>query len=143
MKLSSNDFTQGASIPDRCAYKKGNTSPHLTWDQVPAGTKSFALICNDPDAPVGNWIHWLVHSLPPTTRSIPSGGPVPGVQVENDYGEKKWGGPAPPSGTHRYFFTIYALNVPALTGVTKKVFREMCETHKIESAQTMGTYTKK
>lgn len=143
MKLWSNDFVQGKPIPDKCAYRKTNSSPHLAWDQVPAAAKSIALICNDPDAPVGNWIHWLVHDIPATTKSIPAGGPVPGVQEANDFGEKKWGGPAPPSGTHRYFFTLYALDVPALKGATKKNFQELCEQHKVESAQMMGTYCKK
>jgi Raf kinase inhibitor-like YbhB/YbcL family protein len=143
VKLWSDDFKNGEPIPDKCVYRKDNLSPHLAWNDVPEGTKSFALICNDPDAPVGDWIHWLVYNIPPDTRGIPSGGSVPGLQEQNDFSDKKWGGPAPPSGTHRYFFTLYALKVTNMQSVTKRNFREMCEQHKIESTQTMGTYTRK
>ncbi len=143
MRLWSDDFKNGEPIPDACAYRRGNRSPHLAWDDVPEGTKSFALVCNDPDAPVGDWIHWLVHEIPADVREIPAGGPVPGRQVKNDFGIVEWGGPAPPSGTHRYFFTLYALDVPSLGDVTKRNFREECERHKIDSAQLMGTYSKR
>ncbi len=143
MILLSNDFNNGEPIPDKCAYRLENTSPHLKWDEVPNGTKGFALICNDPDAPVGDWIHWLVHGIPADAREIPAGGPVPGEEIENDFGSRGWGGPAPPSGVHRYFFTLYALDVPKLDGVTKSNFRKLCEEHKIATAQLMGTYAKK
>ncbi|MHA1770628.1 MAG: YbhB/YbcL family Raf kinase inhibitor-like protein [Candidatus Thorarchaeota archaeon] len=143
MKLRSNDFENGSPIPDRCAYRLDNKSPHLAWEDAPEETKSFALICNDPDAPVGDWIHWLVHSIPADTREIPTGGPVIGVEIKNDFGTAGWGGPAPPSGTHRYFFTLYALDTQSLEGVSKSNFRELCEKHKIATAQIMGTYSKR
>ncbi|MCF2137091.1 MAG: YbhB/YbcL family Raf kinase inhibitor-like protein [Candidatus Thorarchaeota archaeon] len=143
MKLWSNDFENGSPIPDRCAYRRENKSPHLAWDEAPMETKSFALICNDPDAPVGDWIHWLVHSIPADAREIPTGGPVSGIEITNDFGTSGWGGPAPPSGTHRYFFTLYALDVPSLEGATKSNFKNLCETHKIATAQIMGTYSKR
>jgi Raf kinase inhibitor-like YbhB/YbcL family protein len=143
VRLWSEDFKNGEPIPNKCAYRRDNVSPHLTWDDVPEGTKSFALICNDPDAPVGDWIHWLVYNIPSDTREISCGGPVPGLLEKNDFGIKDWGGPAPPSGTHRYYFTLYALKVTSLQGVSKRNFRDMCEQHKIDSAQIMGTYTRK
>lgn len=143
MQLTSNDFEDGSPIPDKCAYRNENASPHLSWENVPEGTKSLALICNDPDAPVGDWIHWLVHDIPPDTTVLPTGGTIPGIELQNDYGKSEWGGPAPPSGTHRYFFTLYALDVPALSGASPKNFRDLCESHKIESAQLMGTYTRR
>ena len=143
MKLWSNDFKEGAPLPDKCAYRKENLSPHLAWDDVPKDTKSFALICNDPDAPVGNWIHWLVHDIPPETRSIPTGGKVAGVELKNDFGVAKWGGPAPPSGTHRYVFTLYALKIKCLVSAQKSSMKRLCEEEKIASAQLTGTYTKK
>ncbi len=118
-------------------------SPHLAWDDVPTGTKSFAILCNDPDAPVGDWIHWMIHAIPPSVRSIPTGGPVPGKLVKNDFGILHWGGPAPPSGTHRYFFTLYALSVEDLGPVDRKNFKQLCESKKIASAQFMGTYSKR
>ncbi|MBN2229315.1 MAG: YbhB/YbcL family Raf kinase inhibitor-like protein [Candidatus Thorarchaeota archaeon] len=143
MKLWSNDFEEGQPIPARCSYRNENINPHIGWDDAPENTQSFALICNDPDAPVGDWIHWLLHGIPSGIREIPSGGKVPGVEVQNDFGVCHWGGPAPPFGTHRYFFTIYALSVPALENVHKNNFRELCEKHKLAVAQTMGTYTRK
>jgi len=142
MELQSNDFNDSEAIPDKCAYRKGNDNPHLAWDDIPEHTKSFALLCHDPDAPAGDWIHWMVHSLDSNVTEIASGGPVPGVELENDFGEAGWGGPAPPSGTHRYFFKLYALAVPELKGVTKDNFREKCKEHKIEVGELMGTYTK-
>ncbi len=143
MRLWSNDFSEGQPLPDQCAYGNENVSPHLAWDDVPDGTRSFALTCNDPDAPRKDWIHWLVHGIPSEVREIASGAPVPGTEVENDFGKPGWGGPAPPSGTHRYFFTLYALSVPTLEGAKKKNFKKLCEKHMIDSAQTMGIYSKK
>jgi len=140
MRLWSDDFKDGTPIPEKCAYRGKNLNPHLAWDEVPEGTRSFSLICNDPDAPVGDWIHWLVHSIPADIREVPPGGPVPGTHEKTNFGKAEWGGPAPPSGTHRYFFTLYALNVPDLQGADKRTFRDLCEKHKIESAQTMGIY---
>ncbi len=141
MDFWSDDFKDGEVIPDKCAYKKDNINPHLAWKDVPEETESFALICNDPDAPVGNWLHWLVHAIPPDIRSIAAGAPVPGEEVENDYGEATYGGPAPPSGTHRYFFTLYALDTSELKRPSKGNFRDLCEKHMIEKTQIMGTYS--
>lgn len=143
MRLWSVDFSEGTAIPERCGYRNQNQRPHLAWDDIPEGTRSFALICNDPDAPVGDWIHFLVHTIPAGIREISPDGQVPGVLVKNDFGIETWGGPAPPFGTHRYFFTLYALDVPSLENVHKNNFQELCELHKLESAQTMGTYTRK
>ncbi|TFG10306.1 YbhB/YbcL family Raf kinase inhibitor-like protein [Candidatus Thorarchaeota archaeon] len=142
MELRSDDFDHGGQIPDKCAYRNDNIHPHLEWSNVPEGTESFALIFNDPDAPAGNWLHWLVHSIPPEVRSIPEGESSRGVEVENDFGVTEYGGPAPPSGTHRYIFTLYALDVPRLEGVTKETFKDKCEEHMIESDRLMGTYSK-
>ncbi len=140
MRIYSEDFENGGRIPSKFGYRKENISPHIAWDNVPRGAKSLALLCNDPDAPVGDWIHWAVHSIDPSIKEIPKGGPVPGAELQNDYGKSGWGGPAPPSGVHRYFFTLYAIDVPRLEGVTKKDFKERCEEHKIDKAQFMGRY---
>ena len=101
MRLWSVDFLEGKSIPDKCGYRHENQRPHLAWDDVPEGTRSLALICNDPDAPVGDWIHFLVHAIPAGIREISPECQVPGVLVKNDFGIEAWGGPAPPFGTHR------------------------------------------
>ncbi len=143
MRLWSKDFSEGGTIPEDCGYRSQNKRPHLAWDEVPEGTKSFALICNDPDAPMGDWIHFLVHGIPSAIRELPADGQVPGVLVKNDFGIDKWGGPAPPMGTHRYYFTLYALDISSLENIHKNNFREQCEKHKIESVQTMGKYTRK
>ncbi|MFX1367268.1 MAG: YbhB/YbcL family Raf kinase inhibitor-like protein [Promethearchaeota archaeon] len=142
MRIWSDDFVEGHPMPSHCAYESENVSPHLGWNGVPLGTQSFALICADSDAPRGDWIHWLIHGIPSDVREICSGAPPPGTEVKNDFGEERWGGPAPPSGTHRYIFTLYALNVPSLKKVVKKKFRKMCEKHMIASAELMGTFTK-
>jgi len=142
MRIWSKDFSEGQPIPQKNAYRNENLSPHLAWEDIPDGTKSLALICNDPDAPVGDWIHWLIHGIPAGVHELESGKKPPGIQVTNDFGINEWGGPAPPFGIHRYFFTLYALSVPALENVDKNSFQEMCEKNKIESAQTMGTYGK-
>ena len=140
MKLLSNDFQHNELMDKKFSYRGGNISPHLKWEDIPSGTKSFAISCNDPDAPVGDWIHWFVHNIPANTTEIPQGGPIPGIEVKNDYGKVGYGGPAPPSGTHRYFFRIYALDVENLEGVSKNNFMSKVKEHILESAEIIGLY---
>jgi len=106
MKLWSDDFKHGESIPVRFTCDGQDLSPHLAWSDLPQGTQSLALMCHDPDAPVGDWIHWLVHDIPAETDHLPRGGPLPSGAKEtvNDFGYSRYGGPCPPSGRHRYFF---------------------------------------
>ncbi|MEA2035920.1 MAG: YbhB/YbcL family Raf kinase inhibitor-like protein, partial [Nanoarchaeota archaeon] len=113
MKLVSNDFNEGEDIPKEFTCQGDDFSPHLAWDDVPEGVKSFALICDDPDAPSGTWVHWLVKDIPADVKGVPQRG-VPGVQVVNDFGKEDYGGPCPPSGKHRYFFRLYALDVESI-----------------------------
>ncbi|MFX1445614.1 MAG: YbhB/YbcL family Raf kinase inhibitor-like protein [Promethearchaeota archaeon] len=141
MKLISDDFKQKQSMDKKFSFRAGNISPHLRWEDAPSQTKGFALSCNDPDAPVGDWIHWLICNIPANVNEIPQGGPIPGTELENDYGEVGYGGPAPPSGTHRYFFRIYALDVEYLEGITKKNFQKKIKEHTIESAELIGLYS--
>jgi Raf kinase inhibitor-like YbhB/YbcL family protein len=141
MKLISNDFKHNESMDKKFSFRADNISPHLKWEDAPKQTKSFALSCNDPDAPVGDWIHWLVCNIPAETREISQGGPVPWTELKNDYGKEGYGGPAPPSGTHRYFFRIYALDIENLEGLTKKIFMKEVEKHTIESAELIGLYS--
>jgi len=140
MKLTSNDFTHNKLLDAKFSYRRGNISPHLKWEDFPAKTKSFALSCNDPDAPVGDWIHWLICNISKEVTEIPQGGPVSGIELKNDYGQKGYGGPAPPSGTHRYFFTVYALDVEKLDDINKKNFKQKVKEHTIESAELIGLY---
>jgi Raf kinase inhibitor-like YbhB/YbcL family protein len=123
-KLTSKDFKEGGTIPDKQVFNSfgctgGNASPDLEWSNPPAGTKSFALMVHDPDAPTGSgWWHWVVYNIPATATSIPEGGPVPtgATQGNTDFGTPGWGGPCPPagSGNHHYEFTLFALKVDKL-----------------------------
>jgi Raf kinase inhibitor-like YbhB/YbcL family protein len=105
--LSSPAFGDGQSIPVKYTCSGENVSPPLQWSNVPAGTKSLTLTVNDPDAPGGHFTHWQVTEIPPTTTGVAEGGHV-GVEGENGFGNKGWGGPCPPSGEHRYVFTLVA-----------------------------------
>ena len=141
MKLISNDFKNNQLMDKKFSYRDKNISPHLKWEGAPTGTKSYALSCNDPDAPVGDWIHWLVYNIPVNVKEIPQGGPIPGIQVKNDFGQAVYGGPAPPSGTHRYFFKIYALKIEKLESIkNKNNFMENVKAHTIESAEIIGLF---
>lgn len=128
MKLFSDDIQDGGKLPQAqlfngMGYQGDNLSPHLAWDEVPAGTKSFVVTCFDPDAPTGSgWWHWVVANLPATTRSLPRGAgagdsalPQGAVHGRTDFGSAAYGGAAPPKGeTHRYIFTVYALDTDRL-----------------------------
>ena len=129
IKLRSSAFTDGGMIPETFTCDGPNHSPPLAWSGVPDSARSLVLICDDPDAPRGTWSHWVAFNLPiqlkglkegvPTDEKIPravmEGSPPAGEDLEakqgkNDFGKTGYGGPCPPSGTHRYFFRIYALN---------------------------------
>ncbi|MBN1800488.1 MAG: YbhB/YbcL family Raf kinase inhibitor-like protein [Candidatus Lokiarchaeota archaeon] len=142
MKLSSNDFKHNGFLDSKFGYKTKNISPHLKWEKFPPKTMCFALSCNDPDAPSGNWVHWIVINIPAKINEIPQGGPVPGIELVNDFGKKGYGGPAPPSGTHRYNFKVYALDLTKIEGVNKKNFEELIEDHALDSAEITGLFKK-
>lgn len=128
MKLNSQNFNDGDTLPERqvlnaMGYEGDNLSPHLAWDDVPAGTKSFVITCYDPDAPTGSgWWHWVVANLPADMRELPEGAgsgkvdlPAGSVQTRTDFGSTGYGGAAPPKGeSHRYIFTVHAIDVEAL-----------------------------
>ncbi len=116
LRLTTSAFEQGGTIPAKYTCKGTNVSPDLQWDEPPAGTQSFALIMDDPDAANGLWIHWVLFNLPPSARSLPEGLPAGektaegAVQGFNSSRHHGYDGPCPPSGTHRYFFKLYALD---------------------------------
>lgn len=139
MQLQSNDFSHQGKIPRRFTCDGEDASPHLEWSGAPPQTKSFALSCFDPDAPAGTWAHWLIVGIPAAVTEIPQGQAV-GREVVNDFGYSRYGGPCPPSGQHRYFFTVYALDVEELDGVSRDNFMEKVEKHAIGSAELMGIY---
>jgi Raf kinase inhibitor-like YbhB/YbcL family protein len=140
MKLISNNFTNNGKIPSEFTCDGNNISPHLSWIGIPEKTKSFALSVFDPDA-VGGWIHWLVYDIQKITREIKKGDlPIGGKELKNDFGKKPYGGPCPPSGTHRYIFTIYALDTEHLENVNKQNFQSKVDKHSIEKATITGLY---
>ena len=145
MEITSKDFQHNQSIPAVHTCDGKDISPHLAWSGMPQGTKSFALTCIDPDAPMGDFVHWLIYNIPANASELPQGGPLPaGAQeVANDFGKKPYGGPCPPSGTHRYFFTIYALKVSDLGTVSKKDFLKKVKENQLASAEIIGLYKRR
>lgn len=144
MKLKSKDFEENGNIPAEFTCDGKDISPQLSWEDAPAETKSFALSVADPDAPVGTWIHWLVHDIPKDVISIDKGSlPEGAKQVENDFGKKDYGGPCPPWGTHRYIFTLYALDTEYLENISKRSFFDEVEKHTLEKAVLKGLYKRK
>ena len=142
MKLTSSAFTHNGSIPSEYTCDGNDLSPLLSISDVPSNAKSLALISDDPDAPVGTWDHWVVFNIPPSTKSILKGTEPQGTAGKNSWGRTGYGGPCPPSGTHRYFFKLYALdkilNLPE--GPTKNDLEMAMQGHIVAQAQLMGTY---
>src|SRR5438034_3255667 len=110
MKITSSAFQEGGNIPSKFTCDGGDTSPPLQIAEVRSEAKSLVLIADDPDAPSGLFTHWAVWNISPQTNSIAEGNPPKGVQGTNDFGRSGYGGPCPPSGTHRYYFKIFALD---------------------------------
>lgn len=143
MKLESNAFKDESSIPRKYTCQGADISPELHWSGAPENTKSFALIVDDPDAPAGTWIHWLICDIDSNIDAISENSVPPGSkQVRNDFGKRDYGGPCPPSGKHRYFFRLHALDVPKLNNVDQDNFYDVVDEHSIEKAILMGTYKK-
>jgi len=145
MEITSKDFKNNQAIPSIHTCDGKDISPHITWSGAPKGTKSFALTCIDPDAPMGDFVHWLAYNIPATVTEIVQGGPLPNGarEVTNDFGKKSYGGPCPPSGTHRYFFTIYALKVSDLGTVSKDDFLKKVKENQLASAEIIGLYKRR
>jgi Raf kinase inhibitor-like YbhB/YbcL family protein len=149
MKLTSSAFAEGAAIPRKFTGDGADASPPLQWDGAPGATKSLALICDDPDAPRGTWVHWVLWNLPADRRELSEGVPTtPGLpggarQGQNDFGNTGYGGPAPPAGKpHRYFFRLHALDatLDLPEGTTKAQLEQAMKGHQLASAQLMGKY---
>jgi Raf kinase inhibitor-like YbhB/YbcL family protein len=144
MKLLSQDFEENEAIPSKFTCDGEDICPQLHWEDVPETTRSFALAMTDPDAPGGTFIHWLVHDIPKDVRVIERGGlPMGAKQVKNDFGKERYGGPCPPSGTHRYCFRLYALDIDHPQGINKGNFFKLVEEHALAKAELMGTYRRK
>jgi len=152
LELTSDAFGNGQSIPAKYSCTGKNISPALAWNDPPAGTQSFALIVDDPDAPMGTWVHWVLFNIPTDMRNLQEDLPITGKNVDqnaiyvgkNSSGNTRYDGPCPPSGTHRYYFKLYALDTTLnlLPGATKdQVLAEM-EEHILAWGELMGTFSK-
>ena len=148
MEIKSQAFAPGELIPSTYTCDGRDISPPLGWTDPPVGTKSFALISDDPDAPMGTWVHWVIWNIPAAARSLEENQPkkdsLPSGarQGTTDFRRIGYGGPCPPSGTHRYFFKLYALDA-ALgldAGATKKEVLRAAEGHILAEAQLIGRY---
>lgn len=148
-ELKSSSFTSGGNIPRQFTCEGTDISPALSWTEPPAGTQSFALIMDDPDAPIGTFVHWVVYNLPAATRQLPER--LPGneelqggsSQGRNDFPKTGYGGPCPPPGkAHRYFFKLYALDtkLDLKAGARKRDVEQAMKGHILAEAQLMGRY---
>jgi Raf kinase inhibitor-like YbhB/YbcL family protein len=142
MMLTSSAFKEGERIPSKYTCDGADCNPPLHIEGIPSNTKSLALIVDDPDAPVGTWVHWVVFGIPIVTDISEKS--LPGKQGRNDFGRNNWGGPCPPSGTHRYFFKLYALdNALGLPeGSAKAALEKAMQGHILAKAELVGLYSR-
>jgi len=149
-KLTISAFAEGATIPKPYTCDGADRSPALAWSGEPEGTRSFALIMDDPDAPVGTWNHWLLYDLPAGVHELPEGFKTgdAGVSGVNDFGRPGYGGPCPPPrhGTHRYFFKLFAVDVSSLglkAGARRTELDRALKGHVLSEARYMGKYERR
>lgn len=148
LRVASSAFAMNGPIPVEHTVDGRDISPPLSWSSPPPGTKSIAIIVDDPDAPdpaapQRTWVHWIVTGIPPTTTSLPAGGPLPegAVVGTNDWGKRAWGGPSPPTGRHRYYFKVYALDIPIRApGISKLELLAAMKGHVLARGELVGTY---
>ncbi|MDD4932397.1 MAG: YbhB/YbcL family Raf kinase inhibitor-like protein [Methylacidiphilaceae bacterium] len=143
MKILSPSFSNGQPLPRECGYRYANRNPEILFSEVPAKARSLVLIMDDPDAPRGTFVHWLVWNLPPATaKLLPGKLPPEACAGRNHFGHDRYDGPAPPSGIHRYFFRVFALDAPLglTTGADRKELEKAMEGHVVDEATLMGTY---
>ncbi len=149
MTLTSSAFKEGGMIPKKYTCDGPDVSPPLNWENVPAQAKSLAMIVDDPDAPMGTWVHWVIFNMPsgitglpenvPPKDSLPDGS----LQGKNDFRNYGYGGPCPPGGTHRYFFKLYALDsvLRLKAGCSKSDLLKAMQGHVIGEGELMGRYS--
>ena len=140
MKLTSPEFENNKFIPNKFTCDGENINPALTIEGIPGNAGSLALIVDDPDAPMGTWVHWVVFDIPIISRIEENS--IPGKQGVTDFGRKGYGGPCPPSGTHRYFFKLYALDsaLNLKEGITKSQLEKVMQGHILNKAELIGLY---
>jgi Raf kinase inhibitor-like YbhB/YbcL family protein len=152
IKITSTAFQAGGSIPSKYTCEDRDLSPPLAWSGAPPGTKTFALIVDDPDAPDPAkpqrvYVHWVLYNIPAATVALAEnaskkGLPKGAVQGKNDWGKAEYGGPCPPIGRHRYFFRLYALDteLTGLSSPTKGDLERVMKGHVLDSGELIGTY---
>lgn len=147
--ISSSAFKPGGTIPRAFTADGKDVSPALNWENPPSGTQAFALICDDPDAPVGTWVHWVIWNLPASVKGLAEGVQAKKImtdgsaQGKNDFGRIGYGGPSPPSGKpHRYFFRLYALKekLTLAAGASRRELEKAMEGKILGAAEVFGTY---
>jgi len=152
IKVTSPSFAEGQPIPPKYTCDGENISPALSWDKLPETAKSLALICDDPDAPAGTWVHWVLYDLPPTLRELPEAVETKeqvfeaAKQGRNDFRQIGYGGPCPPKGgPHRYYFKLYALDkeLNLKASATRRDVEDAMKGHIVAEGQLMGTYKRK
>lgn len=148
IQISSAAFSEGGAIPKKFTCDGPDVSPQLSWSGAPASTQTFALIMDDPDAPVGTWVHWVLYNLPADTKGLPEGvekqeQAAGGIHGRNDFKKFGYGGPCPPPGKpHRYFFRLYALDarLDLKPGATKAEVERAMKGHILAQGQLIGRY---
>jgi len=149
-EVTSSAFAPGEAIPRKYTCDGEDISPPLAWSNPPQDTQSFALIADDPDAPMGTWVHWVLYNLPAEARSLPQAiSPEAELPDGSRHGNNSrprlgYAGPCPPSGTHRYFFKLYALDtvLDLTAGASKEQLLQAVEGHILAQAELMGSYTR-
>jgi Raf kinase inhibitor-like YbhB/YbcL family protein len=150
LKVTSTAFVQNGMIPSKYTCDGADISPPLKWSSGPEGTQSYALISDDPDAPIGTWVHWVIYNIPATSTSLEedvqktenlASGALQGL---SDFKRPGYGGPCPPGGTHRYFFKVYALDtiLKAKPGLTEKQLLKAMEGHILAYGELIGKYSR-
>lgn len=149
LELKSSAFQAGGDIPRKHTCDANDVSPELSWSNIPVGTRAFAMITDDPDAPAGTWVHWVIYDLPADTKELAEGVPTTEAltngakQGTNDFRKLGYGGPCPPPGLpHRYFFKLYALDAPTglKPGASKQQLLKAIENHVLGEAEIIGRY---
>ena len=139
--VTSTSFVEGGQIPIQNSCQDGNLSTQLKWVGAPKETQYFAIKVDDPDAPRGVWVHWILINVPATKTELAEG-ETAGKEVTNDFGYRQYGGPCPPEGTHRYFYKVFALK-EKLEVASKENFDDIMKEKAIAFGQLMGLYTRK
>lgn len=150
INLKSPSFEEGETIPVRFTCDGEDISPELVWESIPTECRTLAIICDDPDAPMGTWVHWIIYNIPADLggleEGIPSDDILPSGAVQGNNGWRRigYGGPCPPGGTHRYFFKIYALDttLDLGPGASKSQLTDAMEGHILAQGQLMGRYSR-